>query len=637
MVLVLVEASGRRRHNHERDGDSNCNRQQVIAKDIGNERSSGRLPRHVADFPQLRNHMDGNDAEEGDADEGPRVPSDASNSHGTNDAFWPGAGEPLLSHGMPSRHRQSLLQRAAAAFRVDFSGSQRPNQALCPCLSRLPSRAERASRPVGPNEACCEGELRESYGEGNERTGDCTILVMKLALSLAASGMPTYGAAPLLHAAANAMFLPSLHLQLTMRSVQLNFGGGPVHICHSRQGKVIHRLTDLQRIALAISTANDPNPLLAAAAIDKVNSRPSNYGWAIEAAAYHGFAIFASQAIFGGSIADLVAVSILSLVVRLTMVACDVFEVLGTIRDGMLPLVVGAATPLVCRVAMGLSDCHSATAFLSLLLFELPGSELLFGASELKRGAMVGVTRLLNAICTTMFMALTLAVGWSATAPLVSRFAPEGDPEALNPWVFPGSQCPERQVPSSSLPSSILRNSLQLLPLEMCFFILVGIRPRNVLAPFVCVTATMALAYYLAHAGLPLAPYVSNTIALFVGANLGFAHEYFSPIGLSHQVVLLPITVLLAPGAGAFKAVVAAINASCSGGSKAVMSDALFDLMMQGVSFAVGESLAHSLWASALANRAAKNAHATAVGLSSSKTVCPIRLMRVVSKIRMDI
>lgn len=530
----------------------------------------------------------------------------------------------LLASDVPTN---SLGSWAAEAFRVDFTSSPTANESLCTgCNGEpVPTREARAARTIGPNDTCCEGELRAAYcGEDeNGPAGDGAVLVMKLALSLFASGMPTYVADPLLHAVSDAMLLPRMHLEITMRSIQISFGGGPVHICSCRQGKVLHKLTDLYKIALATATSNCPDPLKAMASIDLVNARASNYGWAIESLAYHGFAIFGSQAIFGGSLSDLLLVAIASIPVRITIAAA------GGTRMTLLPVVVGFCVHLISRIALGLSSCHAATAFLSLLLFELPGSELLFGASEVKRGAMVGVTRLLNAVVTTMFMAVALAIGWNAAAPFVARFAP-GDE---SPWTIPASTCPED--PGVSLWQGLLRNSMYLFPLSLCFFVLVGIRPLNVLLPLVCVVATLMVAYCLSHAGLPLDGYVSNAISLFIGTNLSYLHEYFSPTGLSHQVVQLPVTVLLAPGAGAFKAVVKAINAASPGCSVPAANDALFELMMQGASFAIGEKVAHSLWASALVSRASNRARATAIGLSNLHSVCPARLSKVRESIKM--
>mmetsp|Transcript_22 Transcript_22/g.60 ORF Transcript_22/g.60 Transcript_22/m.60 type:complete len:562 (+) Transcript_22:402-2087(+) len=513
----------------------------------------------------------------------------------------------------------------AEAFRVDLTPGNLASQSLCNNLL-VPTREQRAAAAIGSGDPCSEGELRAAYGEeGQGPAGDGAVLVMKLALALFASGMPSYVADPLLHSVADAMLLPRMHLIITMRSVQVSFGGGPVHICSCRQGKVLYKLTDLYTIALGVATSDSPDPLKALASIDEVNTCPSNYGPAVEALAYHGFAIFGSQAIFDGSQEDLLLVALSSIPVRLTLTAS------GGSRTILLPAVVGFSVHLLSRCALGLDTCHSTTAFLSLLLFELPGSELLFGASEVKRGAMVGVTRLLNAVVTTMFMAVSLSAGWSAAAPLVSRFAPqEGDP--YDPWTIPAEVCPQQA--SASLGEALLRRSTHLLPLGLCFFVLVGIRPTNIPLPLICVVATLLLSGCLPLlTELPLDSYVSNAISLFVGANLSYLHEYFSPTGLSHQAVQLPITVLLAPGAGAFRAVVQAIDAASPGGSPAgPPGDALFQLMMQGVSFAIGEKVAHSLWASALSRRASSRATATAICLSNVRSVCPVKLAKVQTK-----
>ena len=296
-----------------------------------------------------------------------------------------------------------------SALRIDLSVGCSRGGVLQPCRRKHepPSREARAQLPLGPNEHATEGDICDMYARlgWDERDQLGAVLVLKLALSLTASGMPTYTAEPLLRTVAAAANLPHCHLLLGMRSLQISFGGGPVHVLSSRQGKVLHRLSDLHCLTLAVAVAVEPATLMALQAVDAINRRRSPFGWAIEALAYHGFACAAAPAIFGGGLGDFAVVALASVPVRLTLAACGALPQLSALSDLLLPIVAGVAAPSLCAL-FELDACHAATATLSLLLFELPGSELLFGATELKRGNLVGATRLVHAVVLTMFMAV---------------------------------------------------------------------------------------------------------------------------------------------------------------------------------------------------------------------------------------
>ncbi|EOD08720.1 hypothetical protein EMIHUDRAFT_459950 [Emiliania huxleyi CCMP1516] len=514
-----------------------------------------------------------------------------------------------------------------SALRIDLSVGCSRGGVLQPCRRKHepPSREARAQLPLGPNEHATEGDICDMYARlgWDERDQLGAVLVLKLALSLTASGMPTYTAEPLLRTVAAAANLPHCHLLLGMRSLQISFGGGPVHVLSSRQGKVLHRLSDLHCLTLAVAVAVEPATLMALQAVDAINRRRSPFGWAIEALAYHGFACAAAPAIFGGGLGDFAVVALASVPVRLTLAACGALPQLSALSDLLLPIVAGVAAPSLCAL-FELDACHAATATLSLLLFELPGSELLFGATELKRGNLVGATRLVHAVVLTMFMAVALALGWCLAALPISRLAPSPPP---NPWLPAAAPCSGGAT--AELWPALLQNGLQLLPLEVSFFVLLGVSVREMPSAAGLLLLTMLLQFFLSHSALPLPGPVSNAATLFVGTALGCAHEYVH--GTSHLIVLLPTIVLLAPGATVLKARAPTAQHLRVGAAEPPPTDAWFELLMLAVSFAVGEAIAHHLWAPALSRRAAARAEATAVALSDSKAVCPVRLARIVA------
>ncbi|KAK3281639.1 hypothetical protein CYMTET_10580 [Cymbomonas tetramitiformis] len=465
------------------------------------------------------------------------------------------------------------------------------------------TRIYRDTKSIGPYEPLTEGDIRKLYtGSGvvalSERQLDGIIVVLKLALSLSAAGMSTAEIECLTTGVAESLNLPKRKIQVTMRHVQASFGYIQ-HFLSTTHSKVLHKLGDLHTIASAVQLADQPDLMKTLALIEIVNARPSPFGWAVENLGYHGFGAFATIAIFRGNWYDFTGVVIVSVAVRLTMFICSFHRALNYLSDIIVPIVIGALTPVVTKYVLCVDNCHNGTIFTAILLIDLPGSELLFAARELKKGNIVGAPRMINAIVTIMYMAMSITLGWQISAYFINNI------HHSKPWVVDIDSC-------APMTGWWMANAVMMVPLELCFFTVLGIRIRNMFAPGLAVIATMCMNAVWQRHFPDEESYIANAIVTFVGTNLGCGFEYMT--GGSHVQILLPIIVILAPGAGALVKVMHQINGDGT-------NDAWFDLLMQGVSFALGQTLAAELWGPALHTKAAVRVDKTAKDLSSKQTV----------------
>merc|ERR1712048_1437024 len=75
-------------------------------------------------------------------------------------------------------------------------------------------------------------------------------------------------------------------------------------------------------------------------------------------------------------------------------------------------IVVGIVTPCVWKLS-DLPICHVPTLWACALLPFLPGTELIYGAFEIKYGSILnGASQLVAALVRCMFLGLGLTVGW---------------------------------------------------------------------------------------------------------------------------------------------------------------------------------------------------------------------------------
>jgi len=243
---------------------------------------------------------------------------------------------------------------------------------------------------------------------------------------------------------------------------------------------------------------------------------------------------------------------------------------------------------LVPRVVsfLTMDTCHAPIVYLSLILFRLPGSELLFAALELWTlgNPVIGASRFVYALGTVVIMALSLTLGWQLGDPTTGGNVPtEMCPDPDNVWYLGGL--------------------IYSVPFAACLLVLANVRPADMLCSVIVATLPLTVSAALP-VFLPRLPsYCQMTIAAFVGAHAACAVNYVA--GVSYHNFLVPIIVLLAPGAGAMLSILASMDRDGPSNSY----DVWLDLFIKGIAYGIGVQCAIDRWGNLLAGRTAKVEH----------------------------
>ena len=153
------------------------------------------------------------------------------------------------------------------------------------------------------------------------------------------------------------------------------------------------------------------------------------------------------------------------------------------------------------------------------------------------------------------------------------------------------------------------------IPFGLCNYINLGMRLREI---------PLCLTYFLLTVGLagalmeyvPQFPgYIGNCLVMFLGAAFSCFHEYFA--GVPYTVPMTPIFLNLAPGLPAFVAIVNQMNAMELG--QPPQGDPWLDLLMQGVTYGLGASVAIEMWRPVLARQQANRTKQTVQKLLAVK------------------
>ena len=240
-------------------------------------------------------------------------------------------------------------------------------------------------------------------------------------------------------------------------------------------------------------------------------------------------------------------------------------------------MTVGVLTPLVSSF-LNAPLCEIPAIYLSPLLVYLPGSQLIYGAYEIQFGSLVnGVSQLGSCVVRCMFLAMALLIGW----------------QVFGHGFYQGAT--KSSAAASLVPidmSCMFPYSWEIVffcwNIPLLFFAFIGLNMP------LCKMAGPGLIAYLS-----LLLYIEgffpdriiDSIALFAAANLAYFHEYCtsSPAILA----ILPVLLVLAPGSHVVLSILSSVQRSAD---LSVMVEPILDLILQGVAYAVGLTLAMRLW-----------------------------------------
>lgn len=511
---------------------------------------------------------------------------------------------PLLGMAVQAKAKRGPLDYVMDALRVD-TRERLHNDTLAEAIAAIPeqTREERYAVSLAEYTHVTEGAIREVYSHSSdpfwtEQMADKVVLIIKLGLALSHAGLASVECEEEMRACAEVLGLPRGNIDVGFRTMTITFGLGHAHVVTVDEGFAIHQLNDVHELAKCLQadfanhagTDEEQTILRFTQLIDSIMARDAPYSNLLYELADTTYRATAVYALFDGVHSDMFLTAGLSIVVKLLMRLLAYLRMPAGLNDFTFAFLVGLIVPLA-SVAIGLPQCRSAILYLSLLCIELPGGDLLIGAYELSLGNMVGATRMVRCISTIAYLGLALSMGW-----IVHGFFEGAD------------QTSDFTLPTSQADCAVGSNWLQInaynqLAYGVANSVLLGMRVREIPICLLYFIATTVLAGAVTEFVPQFPSFVGNVIITFIGGNFACFHEFW--LGVPYTVPLTPIFLNLAPGMPALVAIVEHMNAMELG--QVPQGDPWLDLLMQGVTYGLGASLAIELWRPILAAQQTKN------------------------------
>ena len=463
--------------------------------------------------------------------------------------------------------------------------------------------------PIAPSSEWTEGDIRECYPLASAEAGDGIVLVLRLTCALYEFGHSSVDAETLGKQVGVALGMPApIHLDISHRTLTAVFCNGPVHLISVKRGFHLSRLGDVTSLATAIIVGEATGACCALAVLERLLERPEPYGWIVRLLCVQLLAPFATLAAYLGSYYDTVGAALIASPVVVVVYFCSRFH-LQHIEPVLVALTIGTVTPLVWMTLHPSGDntppCHMVHMYMGVLLLWLPGSELIYGAHELRSGSIVnGAARLIKGLANAMILAVFLTVGW--------QFFGRGlyvdtdlsvSSASLPPSLF-CSNVSTGLLGGEAAPGLWAGQVVWTIPLILSCLVAFQIRIRDMAGPLVVGLVVLAVQGTLnvycedpdQTCQIPLL--VANVYVAFVAGSVASVHELLS--GIPAFVSLIPIVLILAPGSGAVLATMGAIHRS-TGDADANPAKLWETLVLQGITYMGGIYLSFELFRPLLA------------------------------------
>ena len=206
--------------------------------------------------------------------------------------------------------------------------------------------------------------------------------------------------------------LPDPHFNLGARSMQIAFGGGPVHVLSSKMDLLFDKLLDVCALAEHMVREGGIDAAQALLVLDEIIERPLPYSWLVQLLNLECVCFWAALAAFMGSLQDMAGAALITPFSLDTLHSCK-HTGLANLELVLCSLVVGIVTPPSWKHVVEVPLCHVPVLWACALLPYLPGCELIYGAYEVKYGSVInGAAQMMAALVRCMLMGLGLTIGW---------------------------------------------------------------------------------------------------------------------------------------------------------------------------------------------------------------------------------
>ena len=453
----------------------------------------------------------------------------------------------------------------------------------------------------GDDDADDNGNNSNGNANGNANTnnyydGNRVVLFFRLASIFVSCGMSTIENNEILHNVSKALDLPllsKLELGLNEITVQFELSSPVVTIqCSTAAFYQLSLLSRSQQLAYYIIKNGNRNSKQSSSlfipasvylrVLDELEQDNASdpYGWLIKISAIYIVCVFAPVSVYNGGYINLYWSSIISIAIVIVLLVLQSGIVPSSVSDRWECPIVSFITGLLSSILWQITadnghiwqdmdlyqhlDQCAANYTIGVLLIWFPGSTLVYGAHEVCLGSYTnGGIRLIKGIVSAMVIALFYTLGWQYWGRnWASNETMNGIPTNL--YNTTGG--------IASLPPSIdctTPNDIELpwyinqvafaIPLNAATMIVFNIRLRDTPGVFLVAQATYCVQGALGscggendvYCGLPT--YVNVLIVAFAGGCFSEINTLIT--GFSKYGSMLAIIFVLAPGAGAVKAI----------------------------------------------------------------------------------
>ena len=476
----------------------------------------------------------------------------------------------------------------------------------------LPERG--GLRIIGPNTNITEACIRRCYqpGEnlpdGSGSLAETAILVLRLSCLLAANGNSTVDVEAYVAAVLEALSLDRAVVEVGHRFVTAQLDpSGPIHYVGCGMDFSLSAMGDISSVAKVIAVQRPPirNCLYV---LDQVEERKEPFGRLVKMFALEMVCTVAPFSVYGGDYESMLGGAVLALFVMAALLLIWVLD-RPHLEVPVVSFTVGVFTPLLWRIANSwvvMEQCKASYIMFGTLIIWLPGAQLIYGVHELRLGAVTnGATRLTKGLVNAILISIFLTFGWQF---LGRNWETEATFEGERTNLY------GKEGPISSLPPSItcastdatdnwlLASAGMTIPLQCFALIFYQIRLRDWPGPFLVGWSTYAvqglLGSWCSPSTCSLPGYVQTLLVAIWASSAACFFELTTDAPLWSS--LIPVILILAPGAGAVKAVLGSFHRSEGDGESSTYT--LWEsLVLEGATYAAGFLIAMEFWLPLLA------------------------------------
>lgn len=497
---------------------------------------------------------------------------------------------------IPATYRHWLLRSS----RIDTSANLFGDQTLPERLSYFSQKLHREEgqfllavnreNNLGFGNRITAAEIVEFLSETDlEHRADDVVFVLKLGIALSSCGYCSVDVQYLLQAVCEGMALPLNRMDIGLGEMNASFGTGHCFLLRAAGGLQCDKILACVQLAkYACSGLVDARAAIMV--LDEILERRKPYGQLVHMVAFMCLCTLSALSVRMGTYQDAAAAAMVTPFAIIVLKWCRHGSQITELVDFLVPVAVGMGASIVWRFIDRTPACHVPTWFLAVLIDFLPGTQLVYAAYEFQLSSIIySTSRLVRALLQCMLLTIGVTTGWQVFGRNLAVDEAGGKVGAL------ASLPPSEECSNTALHRENWLLYFGIYNLPLLFVILLGanVRLRDTPVPLLISYVSLLVYGFLTYSDVAQLPaIVNNVLVVSLTAHLGSLNEYLT--GTPPIIVIVPVVFFLAPGSGTMVCILRWIHKD--EGDSVQLTDLWGDLVMQGLSYAIGLHLATAIW-----------------------------------------